>query len=436
MEGGTFNLMKTESIPSCLLQPIRAVPKCVNSKEILSSLARNPRKSRLYPPHGGHMRSVVGTFYKITDQIGEIAIGTKLTGTVLLESLPVFYVTINGPGSKLLKCLAMGQVQLQELEQLPDYGEIFAFYDKAENRISRIAINAPVHPMGYCAYMIDAAKYTNMSGMERIFALPDDLKKLPALTIKCRLVNVAQMHIFITQNVRLRVLGSNGLELLVALIRNRTNIRKIPSAQLPPISGDEYGNMDANDREVAKSFARYRPKRRERGSIVRVHVTRIVSHAEFYARFADGPTVPTWSKSVMKRGTGDFRVWDIVLAPYQGRYHRAKIVDIFRCRYRVYFLDFGITEYTSKKNLTFCYELEKAQHNLAFRFEILGTRRQCPIPYINILEGIKHLEHTVLRSDINVRIHNILKDGGYVIRLMKHIHECHMIHLFDDYYSN
>lgn len=135
----------------------------------------------------------------------------------------------------------------------------------------------------------------------------------------------------------------------------------------------------------------------------------------------------------MKRGTGDFRVWDIVLAPYQGRYHRAKIVDIFRCRYRVYFLDFGITEYTSKKNLTFCYELEKAQHNLAFRFEILGTRRQCPIPYINILEGMKHLEHAVLRRDINVRIHNILKDGGYVIRLMKHIHECHMSHLFDDY---
>ncbi|EDX16674.1 uncharacterized protein LOC27207376 [Drosophila simulans] len=436
MEGGTSNLVvtqqsvETQTMSNCLLQPIWAVNKCVNSKERLNNLALNPRKSPLCPPLGGHLLSVVGTFYKIMDQIGEIPIGRVLTGTVLLKILPVFYVAINGQGSKLLKCLAEGQVHLQELEQLPNYGEIFAFYDKAKNRISRVAINAPDYPMGYCAYMIDDAKYTNLSGMERIFALPDNLKKLPALTIKCRLVN----EVFITHNVRLRVLGSNGLELLV------DDIRYTPRHQPPPlvVRGDGHGNMDANVRDVAKFVARYKPKCRERGSIVRVHVTRIVSHAEFYARFADDPAVPTWSKGVMKRGTGDFRVWDMVLAPYQGRYYRAKIVDIFRGRYRIYFVDFGVTEYTSKNNLTFCYEFEKIQHDLAFRFEILGTRRpyvNIP-PYINILHGMEHLENTVLRKDIKVRIHNIMSSGVYVIQLMKGIHESHMIRLFDDYSSN
>ncbi|KAH8367837.1 hypothetical protein KR084_003312 [Drosophila pseudotakahashii] len=379
------------------------------------------RKRRVLPPRGGQQLTKESVYNSVVSKVGRFRAGIDFTTTVASVDETKFFVSTLDSTSKPIKYLFMGEVPLRELEQLPDYGEIFAYYDAAENCISRIIVYGSPKQGSYDAYQIDFGEYIRLSGTEHIFQLPDHIKKLPSEAIRCTLdaaSDAREMRSFICRDISLRVLFNDGFDLLVDLIKDESKVKEIPVLRKPPELKSDEMPMDADDMEVAAVFAQNVPVLPKVGSKVRIHVSYVSGPNEFYAQFVDGPDPPGWHESDVLKGQARFKTLDIVLAQYSnGLYYRAKILNMTDDEYYIFFVDFGCSAFASAKTLAPCQEVDKMRAYLAHRFHIEGLQTKKFMFYDKTVEGIAFLERKLLGNEIDVTITSIQPRNGFSIRL-------------------
>ncbi|XP_017002424.2 tudor domain-containing protein krimp [Drosophila takahashii] len=406
-----FKNRTTLERPYC--RPI--VKSNANGAKILK-LPMGKRKRRFLPPRGGQQLTKDSVYNSMVSKVDRFPTGIDLRITVASVEETKFFVSTLDSTSMPIKYLFLGKVPLRELEQLPDYGEIFAFYDAAENCISRIVVYASPEQGSYDAYQLDFGEYIRLCGTEPIFQLPDHIKKLPSEAIRCTLDtpgDTLEMKSLICRNVRLRVLFNDGFDLLVKLIRDES---KIPERAVPEESSEEMP-MDADDMEVAAAFAATVPVLPKVGSTVRIHVSHVSGPNEFYGQFVDGPDPPVWQDSEVLKGQVGFKALDIVLAQFSdGRYYRAKIMDMTDGEYYVFFVDFGRSAFANPNTLAPCQGVDKMRAFLAYRFQIEGLRTTKFMFYDKTAEGIAYLKKKLLSKEIDVTIAAIQPRDGFLIR--------------------
>ncbi|KAH8319688.1 hypothetical protein KR074_003869 [Drosophila pseudoananassae] len=212
--------------PENLQPPIPVDPKPTSSAKI-PQLPIKPRERRLLPPNGGCQRTSNEIYEQISKNMLDFPQKTTVTATVMNRNIAdnCFFVAKWGPESKPIQKLLEGQVPLVEVDQLPDYGDIFAVYDCTSSCIPRVAINAAAEDGTYEAYLVDYGEHIRLMGNETIFLLADNIKKLPAEAVKCHLTNgdVNLMSKFVYQDIELKVLDNNGIDLVVEVLHQDFN---------------------------------------------------------------------------------------------------------------------------------------------------------------------------------------------------------------------
>ncbi|XP_002061587.2 uncharacterized protein LOC6638210 [Drosophila willistoni] len=181
-----------------------------------------PRQSYLLPPKGGTEISSNVVYNYVKKNIDAFPQGSICKATMMFLNIAdnCFFVAKWGLSSKPLQKLLAAEIPLREVNQMPDFGEIFGIYDSQDNIIPRCVINAHAEGGGYEAYLIDYGEYLHLNGNETIFELPEEVKQLPAEAIKCYLMNgnVAKMTNYSYQNVILRITDNDGNDLQVELL--------------------------------------------------------------------------------------------------------------------------------------------------------------------------------------------------------------------------
>ncbi|XP_017093354.2 tudor domain-containing protein krimp [Drosophila bipectinata] len=207
--------------PETLQSPIKVDPKPASSAKI-PQLPIKQRERSLLPPKGGSQRTSNEIYEQIIKNMLDFPQKTTVTATVMNRNIAddCFFVAKWGPESKPIQKLLEGQVPLEEVDQLPDYGDIFAVYDCTSSCIPRVAINAAAEDGTYEAYLVDYGEHIRLMGNETIFLLPDNIKKLPAEAVKCHLTNgdVDSMSKFVYQDIEMKILDNNGIDLVVELL--------------------------------------------------------------------------------------------------------------------------------------------------------------------------------------------------------------------------
>lgn len=386
--------------PGRVLLPLLAMPQASNP--IFPKMSLAPRNRCVLPPRGGQKLSAMEVCKKVHNKIGEFPAGREFTAAVLHVDVPNKTVFVWECGSILIDFLFVGQTPLRELGQMPNFGEVFAFYSGADRSFSRVALYAAANNR-YEAYRVDYGDYIQLSGMERIFALPDDLQKLPGQAIRCSVANsirAAQLNMFKGNGVRLRVMDNNGAELLVTHIKNGNS-----------------ESENAEDLQMDAAFEQTVPGRREMGITARIKVSFIHSPIDFYGHFLDGPVPPVWQEEDVPKGNFEFRPMDIVLAKYEdGLYYRARITAMCDYACLLFYVDFGYTQYAAVYSLAPCFPEQKMIPGLAMKFQIEGLRnaeRQTE----KVCDGFDYLTEKLLGQEIAVTITKYQHPDGFLIRL-------------------
>ncbi|XP_037725474.1 uncharacterized protein LOC119557012 [Drosophila subpulchrella] len=387
--------------PGRVLLPLLARPQASNF--IFPKMTLAPRQRCVLPPRGGQQMSSLEICKKVHNKIGQFAAGREFTAAVLHVNIPDKTVFVREWDSFLIDFLFVGQTPLRELGQLPNFGEVFVFYSAEDKTFSRVALYAGANNR-YVAYRIDYGDYIHLSGMERIFALPDDLQKLPAQAIRCSVPNVihaAHLSLFKgSDGVRLRVLDNNGVELMVDRIKE--------------------GNSESQKAENVKvdaAFEQTVPGSRELGITARIKVTSIWSTVEFYGLFLDGPVPPVWQEEDVPKGNFEFHPMDMVLAKYQdGLYYRAMITLMSHGACYLFFVDFGCTQYAVLNSLAPCFAEQKVIRNLAVKFKIEGLRI-AEFPRLKDADGVDFCREKLLGQEIAVTLTNYQHPDRFLIRI-------------------
>lgn len=195
----------------------------------LPNLPIRPRERSLLPPSGGRQRKSNEIYEEISKRMSDFPEKKVVTATVMNRNIAdnCFFVGKWGPDSKPIQQLLEGKVPLVEVEQLPDYGEIFAVYDCSSSCIPRVVINAASDDGTYEAYLIDYGEHIRLMGNETIFQLPEHIKQLPAEAVKCHLSNgvVDLMSKFVYQDIELKILDNNGKDLVVEVLHQ--NLKQV-----------------------------------------------------------------------------------------------------------------------------------------------------------------------------------------------------------------
>lgn len=243
------------------------------SIEKVNKLPKSPRNRFLLPPKGGTETTRRDIYNQILKDMAAFPENTIVTA--VLASVDVTdncaYVAKWDESSDRIKKVLQRQLPLQELDQLPDYGDIFAVLDSINNIITRITINSSSAGGGYDAYLIDFGEHIHFDGNETIFKLPDDIKRLPAQAIRCDLINcdIANMHCFVNTYIKIRVHENNNSTLVAEPVIDRlsrptkTNTTKYPAG----ITEDDMAMLNEIDESTSdplKAVLGFRPKDEQR----------------------------------------------------------------------------------------------------------------------------------------------------------------------------
>ncbi|XP_050746559.1 uncharacterized protein LOC127012516 [Drosophila biarmipes] len=383
--------------PKHVLLPLWARPN-------FPKITLGPRARSALPPRGGLQMGRTEICHRVPNKIGNFPPGRVFAATVLHMSTLDSTLVVSEWDSTLVEFLFVGKIPLQELGQLPNYGELFAVYSAAEKSFSRIALYAGTDG-AYEAYRVDYGTYIRMTGMERIFKLPEDLQKLPAEAIRCCLVNVnnaAQVPDCSSHGIKLEVLHNNGAELLVDHIK-------------PEKASEESDGSE--DSGVGASFEQSGAESRVLGSTARVQVSFVHSPIEFYAHFLEGPVPPAWKEEEVPKGTFTFRPLEVVLAKYEdGLYYRARIMSMVKCECLLFYVDFGYSQFALVDSLVPCFDVQKMNASLAVKFKLEGLQI-LEYPTEKGAEGIEYLTEKLVGQQIDVTITDYQPLEGYLIRL-------------------
>ncbi|XP_030554145.1 uncharacterized protein LOC115757851 [Drosophila novamexicana] len=486
-----------------------------------------PRQAKLLPPNGGRQMTSNETYDQLLKNISSFAEDSIVQVTMMHLNIAenCIFVAKWGLESTPLKKLLACQMPIQELNQLPDFGEIFAVYDAQEQIIPRVVINAHTEGGGYDAYLLDYGEHIHLDDEEVIFALPNEVKMLPAEAVRCFVRNreVGSMRRFTYKNVRVRVLENSGNDLVVDLMEdghpeektqssNRfaslENTRKInlgidleeqakpketnivketqsakteqqlaePTLKLCPadlemLENIECGTSDAlkavlgfkptddqricrhydpkikgcfkgtNCRLLHQPFAPHgatkdtelvealpdsiyvSPAPRDLGSVVRVLVTYIKSPTQVYVQFVDDLPPLVWSKKEVPESQCKFKrsphVLDLVMALYTDDcYYRAQIIDEIDGVFKIFYVDYGNTEFVTIKSLAPCSDAISLKPYRANNCLIEGVKRSSLASQQQNAECVEFLKSIILNSEFDVMLISHMPDNGYVIKFL------------------
>lgn len=161
---------------------------------------------------------------------------------------------------------------------------------------------------------------------------------------------------------------------------------------------------------------------RELGSIVRVLVTYVDSPTQLYAQFIDEALPLVWSKKDVSESQCNFkrspRLLDMVLALYNDDcYYRAQIIEEIDGMFKIFYVDYGNTEFVTIRSLAQCSDdisLKPHQANNCFiegvKCSLMATQRQSS-------ECVEFLKSKLLNSEFDVMLISYLPDG-YLIKFL------------------
>ncbi|XP_050743143.1 uncharacterized protein LOC108022663 [Drosophila biarmipes] len=453
-----------------------------------AKLSKAPRSQNLLAPKGGTQTSSTGIYNQILKNMAAFPARTLVTAALVHVNLAddCIYVAKWDESTQRIQKVLQGQVVLQELAQLPDYGDIFAVLDSSDDIITRMTINSSCAGGGYYGYLIDYGEHIHLNGNETIYELPDDIRRLPAEAIRGRLINydIAELKTFLYKNLKLRVLENNGIELVLEVIEDnlskviasnenktynerRAAVSEADMAMLndieestsdplkavlgfrptdeqricrhydPQLNGCFKGN---NCRLVHEPFAPYgatkdvevagplpetvfdTPVPYEIGSIVRILITFVNGPTEVYAQFLDGSAPLVWEENDVPENKRHFkqkpRILDIVLALYSdGCFYRAQIIDELDKEYKIFYVDYGNTEFVPLSSLAPCGVEESLKPHRCISCQMEGVVRAAFLTHEQTFECVEYLKSKVLNREMDVKLVNRLPDG-FMIRFL------------------
>ncbi|XP_034108661.1 uncharacterized protein LOC117570877 [Drosophila albomicans] len=471
--------------------------------------------AELLPPRGGKQRSSEETYHQLVKNISPYVIDSIVETNVMHVDIVEnsIYVGMWGKDTTPLQKLLACQMQLVALQQIPDFGEIFAVYDAQQKIMPRVVINAPNKNGGYYAYLLDYGEGIHLDGTEAFFGLPKDMSAMPAEAIRCQVHNleIAHMVQFLYKRIQLRVLANNGKDLEVEVLEEHKTESAVEkelaavgpkqydqgiansfSKETPPDYDEEVHSVIPNpdlvqstlqlteeqkailetveegtsnavkavlgfnptdDKRICRFYdpniggcfkgshcrlmhehfashgatkdkecidalpiASRSPK--DLGSVVRVLVTYIKSSTQIYVQFIDESTPLVWTKkdvpdSELKLHRAP-RPLDIVLALYtDGYYYRAQIIDELDDLFKIFYIDYGNTEYVNIDSMAQCNDARSLKPYRAVGCMIADVKPS--LEQSN--ECVEFLESTLLNEELDVLLESETPDG-YVIRLL------------------
>ncbi|KAH8252359.1 hypothetical protein KR038_009508, partial [Drosophila bunnanda] len=453
------------------------------------------RNRPLLPPKSGTQTSSDGIYTQLFKNIAAFPANTVVTATVMHLDIATncLYVANWDTGSQPLMNLLQGQVALRELDQMPDYGDIFAVYDCTDQVIPRVTVSATTEGGGYDAYLLDYGEHIHLSGNENIFALPDRIKQLPAQAIRCHMANynVSNMKKNSYETVKLHVLDNNGIDIVADLIEEEKSIDKLGNVSKNETPRD---NADGKDESLAKlseadmamlneigtstsdplkAVLGFKPRDEQRicrhydpkingcfkgnncrllhepfaplgatkdvevaaalpeavfdtpvpykmGSTVRMLITFVNSPIEVYAQFVDDATAPlVWDNKDVPEHKRTFKrkphILDIVLAHYSdGCFYRAQIMDEQDGEYKIFYVDYGNTEFVYLNSLAPCDDVDSLKPHRAISCHMEGVIRMPDLCPRKTAECVEYLKTKLLNMEVDVILRHRLPDGFLV----------------------
>ncbi|KAH8336748.1 hypothetical protein KR059_002131, partial [Drosophila kikkawai] len=482
----------TPEKPTSESMPIQPAPPLPPAK--LPKFPMTPRKRPLLPPKSGTQTSSDGIYEQIFKNIAAFPENTVVSATVMHLNMATncFYVAKWDEDSKPLGKLLKGLVPLRELDQMPDYGDIFAVNDCIDHIIPRVIVNARVGEGGYDAYLIDYGEHLHLSGNENIFALPDAIKQLPAQAIRCHLANckVSNINNYSYNTVKLRILYNNGIDIVANLIDEEKSLGqekprdkpddtgKIPAEKPTPARLSEADMAMLNEigpstSDPLKAVLGFRPTDEQRicrhydpkingcfkgnncrlihepfaplgatkdvevaaalpeavfdtleqykmGSTVRMLITFVNSPIEVYAQFVDDRMPPlVWASKDVPDHKRTFKqkpkILDIVLAYYSDDcYYRAQIMDELDGNYKIFYVDYGNTEFVYIESLAPCDDVDRRKPYRAISCHIEGVIRMPDLCHQKTAECVEFLKSKLQNTEMDVVLRHRLPDGVLV----------------------
>ncbi|XP_017150989.1 uncharacterized protein LOC108161245 [Drosophila miranda] len=462
-------------------------------------------KRILKPPKGGKTTPSSEIYHQIVKNVTAFPEGSVINAVVMHLNIAKKCFFVGMWDAEPLRELFSGKLHLKELDQLPNFGEIFAVYDDGNDGvIPRVIINDYADGGGYDAYLIDFGEHIHMNGEETIYALPDDIRLLPAEAIRCffRECDVSHMTHFRFKKVTLCVLEKRSDDLIVELVdENANNSRRknsLPKATAadsiqdqsvpvpcqttnpngPQLSEADMAmpnDIDEGTSDPLKAVLGFRPKDeqricrhydpkikgcfkgsscrlvhepfaaygatknlelvdalpetarhalllRELGTIVKMLVTCVSSTTVVYAQFVDGSSPLVWTKDDVLRAKSQFKrkpyMLDIVLAHYNdGCYYRAQIIEESENEYKIFYVDYGNTEFVPLNALVPCGDVDRMRPYRAVSCYIEGVVYKSSLSQKKAVECMEYLKSKILNVEEDVMLVSSLHNG-YEIRFL------------------
>ncbi|XP_034650533.1 uncharacterized protein LOC117890027 [Drosophila subobscura] len=443
-----------------------------------SMLPISPRKQRLEPPSGGTTISSSEIYNQILKNMAAFPEGSVINAAVMHLNMEENCFFVGMWDSKPLQHLLEGKLLVKELDQLPNFGDIFAVYDCMEQIIPRVTINDYADGGGYDAYLIDYGEHIHLNGDENIFSLPDDIRQLPAEAIKCffREGDVSSMTKTKFKSVNLRILENRINDLIVELAeesKGESTQKKTPDvsegpqlseADLAMLNEIDEGTSDplkavlgfrptdeqricrhydpklngcfkggscrlvheplaphgaTKDVEVAAALPEAvfdTPLSRQLGSTVKMLITYVSSTTEVYGQFVDGSSPLVWTKNDVLGANRQFKqkphMLDIVLARYSdGCYYRAQVIEESDGDYKIFYVDYGNTEFVPLNALVPCGDVDRLRPHRAVSCHIEGVEYRSSLPPKGATECMEYLKSKILNVEEDVLLIRRLHDS-------------------------
>lgn len=159
---------------------------------------------------------------------------------------------------------------------------------------------------------------------------------------------------------------------------------------------------------------------RELGSIVRVLVTNIQSPIQFYVQYVDELSPLVWSSDGIPESQRSFKrpplVLDTVLALYSDDcYYRAQIIEVIEGMFKIFYVDYGNTEFVDLKSLAPCSNAISLKPHQAVNCFIEGVRLSSKVSHAKTVECVEFLKSKILNCEFDVLLASRLPDG-YLIK--------------------
>ncbi|KAH8421080.1 hypothetical protein KR222_010730, partial [Zaprionus bogoriensis] len=377
------------------------------------------RKAKLLPPKGGTQMSRDEVYVRLVKNMSSFAIGSIVEVAMMHLNIAENCIFVGkwGDDTLPLKKLLACQMPLQEIHRLPCFGEIFAIHDVQDRIIPRVLINAHTEGGGYDAYLLDYGEHIHLTGGEIIFALPPEVQALPAEAIRCYVRNrqVSTMKKYICKTVRLRVVEKNEHELIAEIPEDNQCGDDVSTESVQNVPGE--GKEDTILAEPLPECSYEAPVPGELGSTVRVLVTNIQSPIQLYVQFVDNMASPlVWSTKEVPEEQRVFKraplLLDMVLALYSDDcYYRAQIVEVIDSMYKIFYVDYGNTEFVGIKSLAQCSNAVSLKPHQAVCCFIQGVKLCATTDQTKSVECVEFLKSKVLNCQFDVVLVDRLPDG-------------------------